>query len=285
MTMAEWDNKRQYTNADGVLLTVVMVKEHKTSVAGCCKCVLTTVDVDRVNVYIRSVRPQQIEDHDHPFVLALVGGKQYDKFTQRAKYVFKKLGLKSITPTRARKVAATTAATSVVQEDSALAARHLAHSTQTDSNYYQTISNPQYSVKAYTALTRSTQRSEEESSEESDSTSDFAEPAKKKAERKSPPPPPPSPPPQTSDSAEDFVAPKTKKTKTTPTFLESTKTTRRKYTDDETETISLYFDSYIDSNSTPSLLTCGQFLQDHNLDRNKKNIQDKVKNIIKYKNN
>ena len=112
MTMAEWDNKRQYTNADGVLLTVVMVKEHKTSVAGCCKCVLTTVDVDRVNVYIRSVRPQQIEDHDHPFVLALVGGKQYDEFTQRAKYVFKKFGLKSITPTRARKVAATTAATS-----------------------------------------------------------------------------------------------------------------------------------------------------------------------------
>ncbi len=55
---------------------------------------------------------------------------------------------------------------------------------------------------------------------------------------------------------------------------------RRRFTEEEEETITLYFEDNIQSGDTPHLEDCAVFLQNHPLKRTPKN---KVKTIIKNK--
>lgn len=67
-------------------------------------------------------------------------------------------GMKYITPTRARKIAAT----SLTTGEAMTAARHLARSTQVDLMHYQTNVSPQHSVGAFLALNKGKCCEEEE---------------------------------------------------------------------------------------------------------------------------
>ena len=53
------------------------------------------------------------------------------------------------------------------------------------------------------------------------------------------------------------------------------------FTSDETETISLYFQDEIGARSAPSIERCWQFLLDHPMDKEAKQVRDKVRNLMK----
>ena len=56
---------------------------------------------------------------------------------------------------------------------------------------------------------------------------------------------------------------------------------RRLFSDNESETVKSYFSQNIESESTPTIRQCASFLYTHALNRTPKNIQDKVKNLIR----
>ena len=56
--------------------------------------------------------------------------------------------------------------------------------------------------------------------------------------------------------------------------------TRVPFTDEEKEVVSDYFGQHISSRKPPSSDECRQFLQQHPLNRDPKQIRDKVRNLI-----
>ena len=58
---------------------------------------------------------------------------------------------------------------------------------------------------------------------------------------------------------------------------------RVSFSDEEIETISLYFESYISAFDQPSIDDCRDFLRNHGLSREPKQIRDKVRHLIKLK--
>ena len=52
------------------------------------------------------------------------------------------------------------------------------------------------------------------------------------------------------------------------------------FTEEDTEIISNYFSDHISSRKAPTAAECKQFLNEHPLNRNHKQIRDKVRNII-----
>ena len=56
---------------------------------------------------------------------------------------------------------------------------------------------------------------------------------------------------------------------------------QRLFSDNKSETVKSYFSQNIESESTPTIRHCASFLYTHPLDRTPKNIQDKVKNLIR----
>lgn len=58
---------------------------------------------------------------------------------------------------------------------------------------------------------------------------------------------------------------------------------RRPFTTEETETIELYFESYIEALDNVSLPQCREFLRNHPLDRDVQQIRDKVRHLVKLK--
>ena len=55
------------------------------------------------------------------------------------------------------------------------------------------------------------------------------------------------------------------------------------YSEEEVQTIALYFDCYIAVQNVPSAQKCKQFLDDHQMNRSHKNVRDKVRQIIDTK--
>ena len=64
---------------------------------------------------------------------------------------------------------------------------------------------------------------------------------------------------------------------------ELTHGTRVQFSAEEIESISIYFESYIAAGDKPSIRDCRDFLANHNLAREPKQIRDKVRHLIKQK--
>ena len=57
---------------------------------------------------------------------------------------------------------------------------------------------------------------------------------------------------------------------------------RVRYSEGECESILLYFQEYIESGSAPPINVCHDFLRDHPMNREAKQVRDKVRNLIKH---
>ncbi len=142
------------------------------------------------------------------------------------------------------------AALNLERPDATLVTRQLSHTADTDINYYQALSGSKH---AATAL----QRMEEARAKKSE--------GKGKAEIA----------PKTTPLSAKGKGKEEMTTESTPTRK------RRRFTEEEEEMITLYFEDNIQSSDTPHLEDGVVFLQNHPLERTPKNIQDKVKTIIK----
>ena len=76
--------------------------------SGTAKLVITELDVQMVDLYVQYIRPVQIANKTSKRLLVLSGGHNFNKFNQRSKQIFHHFGLKLISATRSRKLAAAT---------------------------------------------------------------------------------------------------------------------------------------------------------------------------------
>ena len=56
---------------------------------------------------------------------------------------------------------------------------------------------------------------------------------------------------------------------------------RGTYSEEDLEVIKTYFDNNIQSGTPPSIYECREFLRQHPLQRDAKQVRDKVRNIVK----
>ena len=115
---------------------VVCVHDHKTGREGTAKLVLDGVDFNRLRQYIVCVRPLQDSENSSKFVIVLSGGKQLNKVATRIRRLGNHYGLTLPTPTRVRKIGATTVSLNVgTAPEAALITRQLSHAARTEQQY------------------------------------------------------------------------------------------------------------------------------------------------------
>ena len=128
--------------------------------------------------------------------------------------------------------------------------RQLSHSTETDARFYQALSGPSHAAEAFISLNR--MRKERKDLKPSGHVL------------------------STPSHALATVSPTTSQSD-----VHSPIKKRVPFTTEEEETIRLYFEDYLKFKKTPSLSECSTFLTNHPLNRNPKQIQDKIKNFSK----
>ena len=194
-----------------------------------------------------------------PLLLLLCGAQPLSNLSSWVQELGARYDLVLPSATRVRKIGATEVAMRLGDTtDTHLVTRHLSHSAATETQYYQAIVRDTHSANAFELmeglckgkkkgiLKKGADKQGSESVRES---------------------------PCTSSKSDGSLLPTTLVQK------------RRAFTSKETESVSSAFTSHIHRRCTPSLAECKRFLQTHPLHvRSPKNIQEKVKNLMKTAN-
>lgn len=229
-------------------ITVIRVKEHKTGVTGSAKLMLTGTDSSRLKAYVCLIRPQCDPNGLSEKLLVFPGAKCIKNLNYKLQTLGRKYGLNVPTATKMRKIGATSVALNVTGPKSTLVTRQLSHSIETDARFYQALESDQHAVAAFTTM-ETLRRGQAV-----------------------------QPEPQTDEGSPCS-------SKSIPTVGSSTNAgvvKRRPFTEAESDAIHEYFSGDIAAIHTPSLHDCKTFLTAHpSINRNAKQVQDKVKNIIK----
>lgn len=262
LTISEYQRRVDVKTREGDKVEVIRVAEHKTAQVTSAKLLLNHNLAAHMRSYLSDIRPlQAVSEDDHFFIVT--GGYPISQFNNRMKIVAKSFGLCHYTATEMRKSIATQAALTLDDKDRAIVTKQLSHSKETDDQYYALVAAPRHAVSAYSKIfdpKTGRARQEEPCSSREFERESF--PAKKgKRARK----------PFYEDTSDEGIDPEPiQKRKRIP------------FSEDETEKITSYFSTFIRSSKTPSLQECKKFLDSCPLPgRSAKNIQDKVKNIIK----
>ncbi len=183
-------------------------------------------------------------------LLAEYERKETCKQDQRTLYVVKVADHKT---TRSRKLASTAAATKLDPKGSLMTARHLSHSTETEVLHYHAFASASHSAKAVELIHQATVK------DSSDTSEDEVE----------------------KEATNSLDTTRKRRREDSPMVIHKKK--RVSYTKEETELIAKYFSEEIKTGSTAHKHNCKVFLSLHpTVKRDCKQIQDKVKNIVKY---
>ena len=265
-TMSEYRNSTEIVQ-EGETLTILKVADHKTGLFGSAKLVIPPDDLSKLHSYVTVVRPSQDPSQKSPYLLCLDGGKQITNFNARFKVLAKRFGISPITATGVRKRASTEAARHLSSQEATLVTRQLSHSTETDARFYQALSGPSHAAEAFVSLNKMRQ-------------------VRKKVKpgcALDPPGKTLATPEHSLTPAHTPSSPSPTLEKEYPTISQSLTPARKRvpFSPEEEETVRLYFDDYLKFKKTPSLSECSTFLKNHPLQRNPKQIQDKIKNFNK----
>ena len=216
--------------------------------------------------YIHNTRPLQDPEENSGLMLLYTGCRPLMNVSRRIQSLGAAYGIKVPTATQVRKIGATMVALQCGTGSTAagLVCRQLSHSVQTEMTYYQAIVGPSHSVEAFHIMEglRKAKCQSERPALQTASTAE-SEQQKKVLEKA---------------AADQTIEIASAKPVTSPP---KSPVKRRPFTKEENESVSLYFSSHIEAGDTPTSAECRDFLENHGLSRTAKNIQDKVKNIIK----
>ena len=274
-TLQEYKQRKEVKTGSDVM-TVIRVVEHKTGLSTSAKIVLSPGDFSKLHSYVTCVRPLQDKDNNCPYLLCLSGGKQLNNFHVRFRTLTKRFSLPHLTATRVRKIAATEAALNMSGADAALITRQLSHSVETDVRFYQALSGSHHAATAFHAMEQMRKTKGEgkpEMTKNAIGAKDGVDKAEVLEER--------------GDGMDQGKERKTTlheengKISQTQKEHELAGQKRRRFTQDEEEMVNLYFSDTIQACQTASLEECKTFLENHPIERSPKQIQDKVKNLIK----
>lgn len=195
--------------------------------------------------YITTVRLLQDTLGKSPNLFVLSGAHPVKKLSSQIQRVGLKYGLNLPSATKVRKIGATSVALKLGESAEAhLVTRQMSHSVSTDAQYYQAIVGDKHAAAAYSTM--SNLRKERSSSGVPNSSLSSAN---RSAE-------------ESSDTCSSVQR-------------------RRGYTPKETRAIESYFGRQIMEGKSVSLTECNEFLSSHPMTRSPKNIQDKVRSVIK----
>lgn len=136
-------------------LYVVSVREHKTALEGYAKLVLDGTDHCRIIQYKATVRKLQDSDGKSPQLFLLSGGRPLTHLSSRIQSFGKRYNLNLPTAAKVRKIGATAVAQNLGNTPEAhLVTRQLAHSSQTECQYYQAIIGDKHAAQAFQSMGR-----------------------------------------------------------------------------------------------------------------------------------
>ena len=137
---------------DGKVVFIISVAEHKTGREGHAKLLLNTDDYNRLQQYVKSVRPLQDPNLSSKYMIVLSGHRQLDRMSARIKRLGSRYSLSLPTATRVRKIGSTTVALNVGGADASVITRQLSHTAKTDELHYQAIVGDEHSAQAFHSM-------------------------------------------------------------------------------------------------------------------------------------
>ena len=248
-TLAEFEEAKVVREGREVLY-IMSVENHKTALEGVAKVILQPVDQARVVQYIDTVRQVQDVKSVTQNLFILTGGRAIRNMSTKLKKLGKRFGLSLPSACRVRKIGATCVAANLGDSAQAhLVTRHMSHSASTEARYYQAIIGDRHAVSAYGTMTALREGGSDERGKSLARRSGSRDRDESSAARSG-----------------DDVNPVQR---------------RRVYSARETNFIEEFFDAVIQRGDRVSLRECAKFLKAHPMDRSDKNIQDKVKSLVK----
>ena len=224
--------------------TVIKVYKHKTGKQGTAKVTVDSQLAERLGLYYRYIRPKLV-DPGNPcdYLFILPGSQKVNKMSNLEKFLQKRLQVEAIpTSTRARKIGATCAARALDYQTNTLVTKQMSHQPEVSRRYYEAIHGPRDAAFAF-------QQMEALRKQQSASTTIS--------------------PPHTPFTPLMITAP--------PVSLPTESTPTCRWTSRDAEFVRKRFEKNIASRQTPRLGEC----EDLGLDKTAKQVQDKVRTIIR----
>ena len=144
-TMEEYHSAVAYDN-----VTVIKVREHKTSKQGSAKLTLDSQLMARLKLYVKYIRPRLVDPENKTnYLFILPGSRKIEKLRNIEKFLEKNLKLDVPTSTMARKIGATCAVKKLDYKDHSLINRQMSHSGDVSRKYYEAITGPKDAADAF----------------------------------------------------------------------------------------------------------------------------------------
>jgi len=245
MTTREYRQARPITE-EGKEVLVIAVLEHKTEVQGPANVTCAGEDIKMLRSYHNLIRPFCDPDNQCHYFLTVPGGGQVKKPNYYIQKLQKEYGVQVPTATRVRKIGCTTGVTQCSDPENALLAAHMGHSQPTQRKYYEAIMGKKHAASAHLLREKLRMQSSKRPCESSDEVHMEVQNENVENEKEKP------------------------------------RRRRRCFTPKETAEIADKFASFIKSMTTPPIPLCQEYIKEVNMSREAKDIQDKVRNLIKY---
>ena len=256
-TMEDLKNARVLLGEGEEGLFQISVKEHKTSIKGPARLMLSPRDRPKLTK-VEVVRSLLDPNGTCNRMLVLSGPKPIQNLHSQVKGLCRRHGFVVPSSARVRKIGSTVTVLQCDHNDAQLIQRQMSHTPQTQVKHYEAIVGPTHAAAAFRKM-------EILRSESGEMQADVA--VETPANDSIKPVPVEKP---TDHSAEKHSPHKRRK--------------RTPYTQEEEQQIRAYFAEEIVGGRTPTIDACQEFLRDHEIDRDKYQIQNKVKNINKFSN-
>lgn len=120
--------------------TVIKVYDHKTGKQGTAKITIDEQLMDRLRLYFRHIRPLLVEQgHDIPNLFILPGSQKICKFSNLETFLKRHLMVDIPSSTKARKIGATCAARALDYQTNTLVTKQMSHNPDVSRRYYEAV--------------------------------------------------------------------------------------------------------------------------------------------------